>query len=87
MSSNYYGDSTHTFIYGSRDYADWQVSGFVEYVAPTKAGVADVTLAQVGLLYKVREFRVGFEQQRYVNKFGVTGLDEVVNQGVVKWNF
>jgi hypothetical protein len=30
---------------------------------------------------------VGVEQQRYINKGGTRGLDEVVNQFKIKWEF
>ena len=86
MSSSYYGDSTHAFGYASRDWGNWQLSGWIEVIQPDK----DLQLnagSQISVTYKLGGVRLGVEQQRYINKFGVQGLDEVVNQGVVKWSF
>jgi hypothetical protein len=86
MSSSYYGDSTHAFGYASREWGNWQLGGWVEVIQPDK----DLQLnagSQISITYKIYQVRLGVEQQRYINKNGVQGLDEVVNQGVVKWNF
>jgi hypothetical protein len=86
MSSNYYGDSSHAFGYASQDWENWQLSGWVEVIQPDKNFQPNAG-SQISLTYKIGEFRVGVEQQRYINKNGIKGLDEVVNQGVIKWIF
>jgi hypothetical protein len=86
MSSSYYGDSTHAFGYASREWGNWQLGGWVEVIQPDKDFQLNAG-SQISLTYKIYQVRLGVEQQRYINKNGVQGLDEVVNQGVVKWNF
>lgn len=52
------------------------------------AAVADADAAQGSVMFKVYEGAwVGVEQQRYINKNGIRGLDEFVNQIKVKWEF
>jgi hypothetical protein len=86
MSSSYYGDSTHAFGYGSREWGNWQLSGWLEVIQPDKNFQLNAG-SQISVTYKLGGVRLGVEQQRYINKHGIQGLDEVVNQGVVKWNF
>jgi hypothetical protein len=88
MSSNYYGDSTTTFMYGSyKPHDRVKFDTFVETIIP------DVRMQQVWFMQPSINYRiydnlwVGVEQQRYINKSGVKGLDEVVNQVKVKWEF
>jgi hypothetical protein len=86
MSSSYYGDSTHAFGYASRDWGNWQLGGWVEVIQPDKDFQLNAG-SQISVTYKVGEFRVGVEQQRYINKNGIRGLDESVNQFMIKWEF
>jgi hypothetical protein len=86
MSSSYYGDSTHAFGYASREWGNWQLSGWLEVIQPDKDFQLNAG-SQISITYKIYQVRLGIEQQRYINKNGIQGLDEVVNQGVVKWNF
>ena len=86
MSSSYYGDSTHAFGYASRDWGNWQLGGWIEIIQPDSNFQLNAG-SQISLTYKVGEFRVGVEQQRYINKSGIRGLDESVNQLMVKWEF
>jgi hypothetical protein len=86
MSSNYYGDSTHAFGYASRDWGNWQLGGWVEVIQPDSNFQLNAG-SQISLTYKINSVRLGVEQQRYINKNGINGLDEVVNQGVIKWTF
>jgi hypothetical protein len=86
MQSNYYGDSLHTFAYGSQTFGNWQLSGWLETLQPE--GVLDFSIgSQMSVTYKVMGVQVGVEHQRYFNKNGIKGLDEAVNQGVIKWTF
>jgi hypothetical protein len=86
MSSSYYGDSTHAFGYASRDWGNWQLGGWIEVIQPDKNFQLNAG-SQISLTYKIGEFRVGIEQQRYFNKNGIKGLDESVNQFMLKWEF
>lgn len=87
MSSNFYGDSTHIFAYGSRTYNNWTASGFVEYTHPEEKKLQPVTFSQISLSYQINSIHVGVEHHRYFNKFGVAGLDESVNQLKLTYNF
>lgn len=86
-ASSYYGDSAHLFAYGSVTIGErYKVDGFVEVLSPTKGD--DVYFAQPSISYRLLDgVWIGIEQQRYFNKNGVKGLDEVVNQFKVKWEF
>jgi hypothetical protein len=86
MSSSYYGDSTHAFGYASRDWGNWQLGGWIEIIQPDKDFQLNAG-SQISVTYKVGKFRVGVEQQRYINKNGIRGLDESVNQFMLKWEF
>jgi hypothetical protein len=86
MSSSYYGDSTHAFGYASRDWGNWQLGGWIEIIQPDKNFQLNAG-SQISVTYKIGEFRVGIEQQRYINKNGIKGLDESVNQFMLKWEF
>ena len=87
MQSNYYGDSLHGFAYYARDFGQsYRAAGVVELVAPEKQKES-VVFSQISVMRKVGDVWVGVEQQRYINKNGINGLDEVVNQGVIKWTF
>jgi hypothetical protein len=86
MSSNYYGDSTHAFGYASRDWGNWQLGGWVEVIQPDSNFQLNAG-SQISLTYKINSVRLGVEQQRYINKNGINGLDEVVNQMLIKWSF
>ena len=86
-SSNYYGDSAHVFGYYSRTFGAYKFNGFIELILPTKGHLDTVTFSQAQALRKVGDVWVGVEHQRYFNKNGITGLDENVNQLLVKWEF
>jgi hypothetical protein len=88
MQSNYYGDSLHGFAYYSRNIGQsYRATGFIEYIQPNKADYQPVTFSQVSFQRKVIDVWVGVEHQRYFNKNGIRGLDESVNQLMVKWEF
>ena len=87
-SSSYYGDSAHVFGYLNRNIGQsYRLSGFVELIMPTKGHLDPVTFSQAQALKKVGDVWVGVEHQRYFNKNGIRGLDESVNQLLVKWEF
>jgi hypothetical protein len=86
MSSSYYGDSTHAFGYASRDWGNWQLGGWVEIIQPDKNFQLNAG-SQISVTYKINSVRLGVEQQRYINKNGIKGLDESVNQFMLKWEF
>lgn len=86
-SSNYFGDSNHVFGYYSRDIGTkYKLTGFVEWLAPEKE-LDNMIGSQVSIMRKFGEVWVGVEHQLYFNKNGVKGLDESVNQGMIKWTF
>jgi hypothetical protein len=87
MSSNFYGDSNHIFAYGSKAMDKWKLNGFIEYTKPESINMQPVIFSQIGLSYKLNEFDIGVEHHRYFNKFGVSGLDESVNQIKLVYNF
>jgi hypothetical protein len=88
MQSNYYGDSLHGFAYYSRIFGkSYRATGFIEYIHPNKSDYQPVTFSQVSFQRKVNGVWIGVEHQRYFNKNGVKGLDESVNQFMIKWEF
>jgi len=89
VSSNYYGDGYEVFGYGSYKFTDKiKADGFFEYVVPEDRALQPVFLAQPAITYNIYgQLWVGVEQQRYFNKAGIRGLDEVVNQFKLKWEF
>jgi hypothetical protein len=87
MQSNYYGDSLHGFAYYARDFGQsYRAAGVVELVAPEKQKES-VVFFQISVMRKVGDVWIGVEQQRYFNKNGIKGLDESVNQFMLKWEF
>jgi hypothetical protein len=86
MSSSYYGDSTHAFGYASRAWGNWQLGGWIEVIQPDSNFQLNAG-SQISVTYKINSVRVGIEQQRYINKNGINGLDESVNQFMLKWEF
>jgi hypothetical protein len=86
MSSSYYGDSNHLFAYVSKQWDKVQLNGFIEVTQPDHH-FEPVTFSQAAMTYKIGEVRIGIEHQRYFNKLGIKGLDEAVNQAVLKWEF
>lgn len=89
MSSNYYGDGYQLFGYGNYKFSESiKFDGFIELTKPESGQFDSVLFAQPSLMYQVHEgVWLGVEQQRYFNKAGIRGLDEVVNQVKVKWEF
>jgi hypothetical protein len=88
MQSNYYGDSIHWFNYYSRNLGEnYKATGFIEYIKPENKNLEPVTFSQASILRKVSNVWVGVEHQRYFNKGSVKGLDESVNQLLIKWDF
>ena len=88
LNSNYYGDGYSGFAYYSRDFGQsYRAVGFVEFIQPDTSNLQPVTFSQVSFQRKVMDVWVGVEHQRYFNKNGVKGLDESVNQLMVKWEF
>jgi len=89
VSSNYYGDATSAFVFGSyRPFDRIKIDGFVEITSPDGARLQQVYFMQPSLTVRVYEgIWAGIEQQRYINKGGIRGLDEVVNQFKIKWEF
>ena len=88
MQSNYYGDSFHWFSYYSRNFGEnYKATGFIEYVKPENKNLEPVTFSQISVLRKVSGVWAGVEHQRYFNKNSVKGLDESVNQLLIKWDF
>jgi hypothetical protein len=87
MSSSYYGEGTHAFLYGTKNLGDWKAVGFLEYTVP-EARLEPVLFSQSSVLYHLgHNVNLGVEHQRYFNKNGIRGLDESVNQLVIKWDF
>jgi hypothetical protein len=86
MNSSYYGDSSHLFAYLSKQWDRVKLGGFLEVTQPDNT-FQPVTFSQMALSYKLGEISVGVEHQRVFNKLGVKGLDESVNQLMVKWEF
>ena len=88
VSSSYYGDSTAAFIYGSyKPHDRVKLDGFIETTAPDNR-LQQVWFMQPSIAYRIYDgLWVGVEQQRYINKNGIRGLDEVVNQFKIKWEF
>lgn len=87
-SSSHYGDSTHGFAYYTRNIGQsYRATGFIEYIMPDIKQIEPVTFSQVQFTRKVMDVWVGIEHQRYFNKNGIRGLDESVNQLLVKWEF
>ena len=87
-SSSYYGGSAHVFGYLNRTIAtNYRLSGFVELIMPTKGHLDPVTFSQAQALREIGDVWVGIEHQRYFNKNGVRGLDEGVNQFILKYDF
>jgi hypothetical protein len=80
MSSNYYGDGTHLFIFGASEFGgSFKVDGFIEVLYPEKG--QDVYFAQPAISYVVNKtVSVGLEKQLYINKSGVANLNEDVTQ-------
>lgn len=62
----------------------WRIDGFVKLIMPSGTGLNQVTFSQTQALRKVGDVWVGVEHQRYFNKNGIKGLDESVNQLMVK---
>ena len=89
VSSNYYGDGYSIFGYGSYKFTDKvKADGFIEYTRPETKAYNEVLLMQPSIMYRAYgDLWVGIEQQRYFNKSGIRGLDEVVNQLKVKMEF
>ena len=89
INSSYYGDGYSLFGYGSYKFTDKvKADGFIEYILPENGTMQPVLLAQPAIMYNVYgQLWVGVEQQRYFNKSGIRGLDEVVNQFKLKWEF
>ena len=88
MSSNYYGDSLHGFGYYSKNIGrSYRAVGFIEFLAPESRNFQPVTFSQVSFQRKVNGVWIGVEQQHYINKNGIRGLDESVNQLMIKWEF
>ena len=88
LNSNYYGDGYHAFGYYSKDIGrSYRAVGFVEFLAPENKNFQPVTFSQINFQRKVMDVWLGVEHQRYFNKNGVKGLDESVNQVMVKWEF
>ena len=56
-------------------------------LAPENKNFQPVTFSQVSFQRKVIDVWIGVEHQRYFNKNGVKGLDESVNQLIIKWEF
>jgi hypothetical protein len=87
MSSNFYGDSNHAFIYADRAFGKYKINGFIEYIQPEEKTLYPITFSQISFSYKVSDFNIGVEHHRYFNKFGISGLDESVNQIKLVYNF
>lgn len=88
LNSNYYGEGYHVFGYYSKNIGQsYRTVGFVEVLSPENKNIQPVTFSQVSFQRKVMDVWVGVEHQRYFNKDGVKGLDESVNQLMVKWEF
>ena len=88
LTSNYYGDGYHGFGYYSRNIGQsYRAVGFVEYTQPETSRLEPVTFSQISIQRKVMGVWLGMEHQRYFNKNGIKGLDESVNQLMVKWEF
>lgn len=86
LSSNYYGDGYSGFAYYSRNIGQsYRAVGFVEYAQPESSRLEPVTFSQISIQRKLMNVWLGVEHQRYFNKNGVKGLDESVNQLMVKW--
>lgn len=63
------------------------IAGGLFRLAPENKNIQPVTFSQVSFQRKVMDVWLGLEHQRYFNKNGVKGLDESVNQLMVKWEF
>lgn len=88
LSSNYYGDGYSGFGYYSRNIGQsYRAVGFVEYTQPESSRLEPVTFSQISIQRKLMNAWLGVEHQRYFNKNGVKGLDESVNQLILKWEF
>lgn len=88
LNSNYYGDGYHGFGYYSKNIGrSYRAVGFVEFLSPENKNFQPVTFSQVSFQRKVIDVWIGVEHQRYFNKNGVKGLDESVNQLMIKWEF
>ena len=88
LNSNYYGDGYSGFAYCSRNIGQsCRAVGFVEYTQPDASRLEPVTFSQISFQRKVVDVWLGVEHQRYFNKNGIKGLDESVNQAMVKWEF
>lgn len=88
LNSNYYGDGYHAFGYYSKNIGrSYRAVGFVEFLSPENKNFQPVTFSQVSFQRKVMGVWLGIEHQRYFNKNGVKGLDESVNQLMIKWEF
>jgi hypothetical protein len=89
VSSNYYGDSYNLFGYGSYKFTNsTKAEGFIEYLLPESGKFGAVVFTQPSIMFMLHEgLWAGIEQQRYFNKNGINGLDEVVNQVKIKWEF
>lgn len=88
LNSNYYGDGYSGFAYYSRNIGQsYRATGFVEFIQPDTSNLRPVTFSQISFQRKVGDVWVGIEHQRYFNKNGIRGLDESVNQFLVKWEF
>lgn len=86
-SSSYFGDSNHAFGYYSRPIGiNYKLTGFIEYLAPER-DLENVVGGQVHILRKFGDVWFGLEHQRYFNKNGVKGLDESVNQAIIRMEF
>ncbi len=83
LNSNYYGDGYYSKNIGR----SYRTVGFVEFLSPENKNFQPVTFSQVSSQRKVIDVWMGIEHQRYFNKNGVKGLDESVNQLMIKWEF
>ena len=88
MSSNFYGDATHIFMFGTYNITDkLSLDGFAEYIMPLN-NKDNILFTQPSIMYNIyQNTKVGMEYQIYNNKYGITGLNECVPQAKLKVEF